>query len=766
MVCEVIVDVMNHQVNRPFDYLIPDNLSFVEVGSRVFVPFGPRKLLGFVVKIKEKSEFPNLRSIIRVLDVVPAINPELMEICQDMAKRTNSFLISTFFTVLPNAMRVNYQKKLRLLNSDINDILKPFFKKEIIELNENLYPYMSLIKEEINQGKMEILYDLKEKATIIEVKMLKLKAMCFEGLTKRQMDVVDYLLKGEASKKQVMDDLGVTSGVISKLIEKDIVLEYNQETYREIKSQMPYLNKRVDLNPEQQKCYEEIKSALNTSKSFLLHGVTGSGKTEVYLNIIEDVVNNGKEAIMLVPEISLTPQMVSRFKGRFGDRVAVLHSALSDGERYDEWRKIMRHEVKIVVGARSAIFAPFTNIGVIIIDEAHEASYKQEDSPRYDAKDIAKFRSNYHHAPLVLGSATPNVCDYYDALGEKLQLLEMKKRANNKPLPQAILVNMREELKNGNKSIFSHALHDLIDEALAKNEQIILLLNRRGHSSFVMCRSCGDTIKCPNCDVTLTYHLDHDYLKCHYCGYQRPNVSLCPSCNSKFIKYVGVGTEKIVEEINKAFPDARVLRMDQDTTTKKGSHEAILQSFGNHEADILVGTQMIAKGLDFPNVTVVGILMADLILKMPDYRSSEKTFDLISQVSGRAGRHEKEGHVVIQAYDSDHYSIQSATTNNYLGFYNSEMEIRKLLRYKPFCEMCSLILTGPSRADLYKEAKKIIMGLDQSIDVLGPSDCMISRINNRYRIQITLKYNQNIDDFLQSLNERYQGDISIIIDKQ
>lgn len=766
MVASVIVDVKNNQVNRAFDYDIPDKFSYLQKGSRVIVPFGPRKLLGFVIDIKEESDFDKLKPILEVLDIVPSINDEMLMICKKMAENTNSFLISTLLTVIPNMMKAKYQKLLHRLNDNICEEIKHLFKaNDYIPINDNLNKYMKIIQKEINNNNLEVYYEVLERASIKSIKMLKINDLSFTDITKRQNDVISYLLKGETKKSDLISDLGVSDSVIKKLIEKNIIVEYDYEIYREIKDNR--FDKNVVLNGEQEYVYNEIKNSLNTNKKFLLHGVTGSGKTEIYIKIIEDVIKNNKNAIMLVPEISLTPQMVNRFKGHFKENVAVLHSALSDGERYDEWRKIQRKEVKIVVGARSAIFAPFENLGIIIIDEAHETSYKQDDSPRYNAKDIAILRGEYHNCPIVLGSATPNVIDYYNATLGLYQLLEIKNRANQKKPPKAIVVDMKEELKSGNKSPISRKLEEKIREKLDLGEQIILLLNRRGHSSFVMCRSCGDVVKCPNCDVTLTYHLDKDYLKCHYCGYSQNNISSCPSCKSNLIKYVGTGTEKIVEELNKKFKEARIIRMDQDTTSKKGSHEEILTKFRNHECDILVGTQMIAKGLDFPNVTLVGILMADLILKMPDFRSSEKTFDLIQQVSGRAGRHEKPGEVIVQAYDQDHYSIICAANNNYLEFYNTEMNVRKHMKYSPYMNMCQLLLTGPDKNQLYKEANNIINMLDDEIKYLGPSDSIISKINNKFRVQLTLKYNKSIDTLLSNLNEKYQGlsDIYITIDK-
>ena len=399
---------------------------------------------------------------------------------------------------------------------------------------------------------------------------------------------------------------------------------------------------------------------------------------------IQKVLEEGREGIVLVPEISLTPQMVNRFKGRFGDEVAVLHSGLSIGEKYDEWRKIQRKEVRVAVGARSAIFAPFENLGIIIIDEEHETSYKQEDNPRYHARDVAIERARTHNCSVILGSATPSLETFARAKKGVYQLLTLSKRMNDQSLPTVDIVDMREELREGNRTMFSRVLYDKLQDRLMKKEQTVLFLNKRGHSSFVMCRDCGYVIQCPNCDISLTYHQYQQQMKCHYCGYEAVVPTICPECTSEHIRYFGTGTQKVEEELGKIFPEARVIRMDVDTTSRKGSHEKLLTAFQEGKADILLGTQMIAKGLDFPNITLVGVLSADTMLHLPDFRSSEKTFQLLTQVSGRAGRHELAGEVVIQTYSPEHYSIELAGQQDYDQFYQKEMMIRKIHRYPPF----------------------------------------------------------------------------------
>jgi len=503
------------------------------------------------------------------------------------------------------------------------------------------------------------------------------------------------------------------------------------------------------LNAEQQVAVETILQSVQEqqSQTYLLEGITGSGKTEVYLQVIAEVLNQGKTAIMLVPEISLTPQMVQRFKSRFGEHVAVMHSGLSQGEKYDEWRKIERGEAEVVVGARSAIFAPIENIGVIIVDEEHEASYKQEEPPRYHARDLAIWRSEYHHCPVVLGSATPSLESRARAQKNVYQRLRLTQRANQAAtLPTIDVVDMRQEVENGNVSSFSMSLQEKLQERLEKNEQSVLLLNRRGYSSFVMCRDCGYVLPCPNCDISLTLHMDSKTMKCHYCGHEERIPYRCPNCGQDKIRYYGTGTQKVEEELQTLLPDSRILRMDVDTTRRKGAHEKILRTFGEGQADILLGTQMIAKGLDFPNVTLVGVLNADTALNLPDFRSSERTFQLLTQVSGRAGRAEKPGEVIIQSFNPEHYAIQLAKAQDYEDFYTKEMYIRHRGDYPPYYFTVQITASHPEENEAAKQmfqiATKLKQGLSPQAILLGPTPNAIMRVNNRYFYQVIIKYKQ------------------------
>ncbi|MDU7967102.1 MAG: primosomal protein N', partial [Paeniclostridium sordellii] len=509
-------------------------------------------------------------------------------------------------------------------------------------------------------------------------------------------------------------------------------------------------HKDIKLNEEQEKVVNLINQEMfnEDKKPYMIHGVTGSGKTEVYMEIIENALNQGLDSLMLVPEISLTPQTISRFRNKFGNIVGVFHSQLSEGEKHDVYKQVKEGKIRILIGARSALFMPFTSLGVIIIDEFHESAYKSEKNPKFNSIEVANFISRKREVSLVLGSATPSIEEYYKAINGQYKLLEINKRANNKPMPKIEVVDMKDELMIGNKSIFSSKLKLDMEEAVKNKNQIILFLNRRGYSNFVSCRKCGYVFTCENCDISLTYHKKSNTGKCHYCGYEKEIPKECPECKSKYIKPFGIGTQKIEEEIKSLFPNMRVLRLDRDTTSKKGSFDRILNSFKNKEADVLIGTQMLSKGLDFDNVTLVGILSADMILKFPDFRSAENTFQLITQVSGRAGRSEQEGKVILQTYDTEHYAIKHAINYDFKGFYQDEIKIRKLFDYAPFNNMLSVVLSGKNNKLVEINAKKMYdtlayllneRGIEDLSFILGPNQCSISKINQNYRWQILFK---------------------------
>ena len=772
-VAKVIVDVPTMQTDQPFTYLVPENLNEqLAVGMRVEVPFGNgnRHVQGFVLAIEPVAATVldetnvQLKELVAVLDLKPVLNTEMLALADYMKEKTFAFKITCLQTMLPSVMRADYQKYIYLtdeLSEELQDQL--FYGLEEISWDQaqerGLLPQLMALRK---QQKVDIRYEVTTRNKVKMVRFIQ-AAKEFEQLEEIRLG----LRKGAKKKEQLlyylqrlgtekitavkeMKELGFSTALLNEAAKNGWLTFIEKEAYRD-----PFANQTFEkttalsLNAEQQVAVETILQSVQEqqSQTYLLEGITGSGKTEVYLQVIAEVLNQGKTAIMLVPEISLTPQMVQRFKSRFGEHVAVMHSGLSQGEKYDEWRKIERGEAEVVVGARSAIFAPIENIGVIIIDEEHEASYKQEETPRYHARDLAIWRSEYHHCPVVLGSATPSLESRARAQKNVYQRLRLTQRANQAAtLPTIDVVDMRQEVENGNVSSFSMSLQEKLQERLEKNEQSVLLLNRRGYSSFVMCRDCGYVLPCPNCDISLTLHMDSKTMKCHYCGHEERIPYRCPNCGQDKIRYYGTGTQKVEEELQTLLPDSRILRMDVDTTRRKGAHEKILRTFGEGQADILLGTQMIAKGLDFPNATLVGVLNADTALNLPDFRSSERTFQLLTQVSGRAGRAEKPGEVIIQSFNPEHYAIQLAKAQDYEDFYTKEMYIRHRGDYPPYYFTVQITASHPEENEAAKQmfqiATKLKQGLSPQAILLGPTPNAIMRVNNRYFYQVIIKYKQ------------------------
>lgn len=697
MYAKVIIEIGVKNVDKMFTYGVPDNMKEdIKVGCRVKVKFGSMVLEGFVLELTnaiDKVDY-ELKEIIELVDEIPILNKEMLELGKKIQEITLCSLISAYQVMLPKALKAS-------IKTNINT---------------------KLIRYAVSNRKdMELI-------TYIEnTKYEKQREFLKELIVKKKIKV---------DKLESYLNTLEKNGLIKFIYEEDYRYKFNTNNS----------DNRVILNSEQEVCVNKVVNSFGISKTFLLYGVTGSGKTEVYMNIIEKAINNGMSAIMLVPEISLTPQIVERFALRFGDNIAILHSGLSDAEKYDEYRKITMGKVKIVVGARSAIFAPLTNIGIIIIDEEHTATYKQENHPRYHARDIAILRSKYHNCPIVLGSATPSLESFARAMNKNYELLVMKKRANNMVLPDVHIVDMKEEIKRGNYT-FSKLLIDKINEKISKGEQVILLLNRRGYSPLIKCSKCGEVEKCPNCDISLTYHKSSDSLRCHYCNYTKKCPSKCMKCGSTDIKGIGLGTEKLEQEIMNKFK-TRVIRMDADTTSRKGMHEKIIKEFGEGKYDILLGTQMIAKGLDFPKVTLVGVINADMSLCVPDFRSSERTFQLLSQVSGRAGRGKYPGEVIIQTFNPDHYSIRYAKNHDYLNFYKEEMAIRKQLNYSPYYFITLVRISCKDYEEGFKHANKIKDYLEKNLSsdtiLLGPTMASMFKINNIYNYQCIIKYKKDL----------------------
>lgn len=716
MFVSVLVEIKSKKVDKTFSYHVPDFLEKdISVGKRVLVPFGKIKFEGYVLDIIN-DPLIETKDIIDVLDSFSVLNEEMLELGKYMKEKTISSLSACYDTMLPKAYKAQ--------------------RKSLVNDKNISYLYLNKIDENLNDSQKKIISLFKD----------------------------ERILKSDALKISVSST--------NTLIKKGIVIEKKEKVNR---FRIDNFDKRkeVVLNEEQNKAINSIKNCLNTEKTFLLHGVTGSGKTEVYLSVIDEVLKSGKSSIVLVPEISLTPQFVSRFYSKFKDTIAVLHSGLSDGEKKDEWQKIINKEVKIVIGARSAIFAPLDNIGIIIMDECHSESYNQDSSPRYHTIDIALFRQKRHHCPIVLGSATPLISDMARALKGVYTYIPLKNRVNNM-YPDIKIVDMEEEARKG-YHIISRELISKIKEKIALNEQVMLLLNRRGHSTNITCSNCGFTYKCPYCDITLTYHKSSKSMRCHYCGYTKFVDAKCPKCHEESLNYLGLGTEKLEEYLKNNIKDAKIIRMDRDSTSKKGSHEKITKDFLDGKYNILLGTQMISKGLDFNNVTLVGIISADSSLNIPSYKSLENTFDLLSQASGRAGRSNKRGEVLIQTYNKDNHIFAYIKNNDYLSFYKEEMHNRKLLKYPPYYFLVTIIIKSKDYKLASEESIKVKNYLTDNLSkesiVLGPSTSNMFIVNKTYHFEVLTKYrfDDKIYTVLKDLDDIYVSnrfvDISFIFEE-
>jgi len=775
IIAKVIVDVPASRTNRPFDYLVPDWLQpITAVGSRVIVPFGPRKLQGYVIEIGEiedpeaVGDPKKLKEILQVQDDVPPLTPDLIRMAEWMSKQYLCPWVMALQAMLPAVLKGKSEKILVLAGQIEKEIVErsPLLSElhtrgavPLADIDSKYADEASLIPGWIKAGWLATEYQVKDRVThkmisyaklLVDVDKVEEIVAAMPSRAEQMKRVLRHMAMfgGEPIPvKELLEEVGITRSPLKSLAQKGLISLEEIEVYRD-----PYANRRFKqtvkhpFTEQQQTIWEPIEASIEKQEfaSFLLHGVTGSGKTEVYMEAIERTLDQGREAIFLVPEISLTPQMVERFKGRFGNRVAVLHSALSQGERYDEWRKILHQKVQVVVGARSAVFAPFHKLGLIVIDEEHESSYKQEETPRYHARDVALWRAKETGSVLIMGSATPALETYALATRGRYQLLTMSERVGNRPLPQVHVVDMREELRTENRSMFSRTLFSMMEDRLQKQEQMVIFLNRRGFSTFVMCRSCGYTLRCIHCDISLTYHKTNHTARCHYCGYTIRQPDHCPECQSEHIRYFGTGTQKVEEELARLFPGIRVIRMDVDTTSRKGAHEELLGRFRAGQGDVLLGTQMIAKGLDFPRVTLVGVIAADTSLWLPDFRAAEKTFQLLTQVGGRAGRHELPGDVVIQTYTPEHYSIRYATKHDYPAFYQEEMLHRRQTGYPPYYRLVLITFSHEDVPVVIRAAEQVSEylrpRLAETTLVLGPVASPIAKVKDRFRFQIMLKY--------------------------
>ena len=798
---KVIVKNNTRYTDNLFTYKIPEFLvDGMQIGHRVLVPFGKgnKPIEAYVFSITDEKEVNiNYKEIFDILDEYPIFKEEDINLIKWMRNRYLCTFMDCILLLHPKGYKVDSFKEISLSRELENLDIESFYTK-IDSLNKNRKFVINKIIQNKNKIKVEKLIKEKALEENINPKDLKLssnmnnlllkmkedklidinwnyksqkneKKICYVSLNINPDDINDYILDNKIrlgqKQKEIIDFLRYNEEIeindlikllnvgkesITSLQNKNLINFQIKDYYRKPDELYDTNKKEIVLNHEQKKAVEKITSEMfeENKKPYMIHGVTGSGKTEVYMEIIDYALKQGLDSIFLVPEISLTPQTISRLKNRFGNIVGVFHSKLSEGEKHDVFKAIKQGKIRILIGARSALFAPFNSLGVIIIDEFHESAYKSEMNPKFSAIEVGKYMALKRNITLVLGSATPSVEEYYRAKENEYELITIKERANKKPLPKIELTDMKNELNLGNKSIFSYKLQSEIEEALNKNNQVILFLNRRGYGNFVSCRKCGYVFSCKNCDISLTYHKYKNIGTCHYCGYEENIPKTCPECGSDYVKPFGIGTEKVEEEVKKLFKNAKVLRMDKDTTSKKGELDKILNKFKNKEANVLIGTQMLSKGLDFEDVTLVGILSADMMLNFPDFRSFETTFQLITQVSGRAGRSHKEGKVVLQTYDTDHYVIRRSLNYDFEGFYEDEIKVRKIFNYAPFNNMISVVVSGKNESLVEKNINKMYnsliyllkeRGVEDFDFILGPNACAISKINQNYRYQLLFK---------------------------
>lgn len=798
---KVIVKNNSIFTDNLFTYKIPDFLADnLQIGHRVLVPFGKgnKPIEAYVFVITDEAEDNiNFKEIFDILDEHPIFKEEDINLIKWMKNRYLCTYMDCISLLHPKGFKVDSFKEVSL-SEKIQNLNDEDFYKKIGGLSKNKQFVINKILDSKNKIKVEKLIkekaledgvnpnDLKLSSTMNNL-LLKMqedeliyinwnyksqkneKKICYVSLSMDAEDIDDYLSHNKirlgGKQKEIVQFLkhneeieindlikllNVGKQSIISLHDKDLITFTIKDYYRRPKEFYDENKKEIILNEEQKYAIDKITSEMfdENKKPYMIHGVTGSGKTEVYMEVIDYALKQGLDSIFLVPEISLTPQTISRLKNRFGDIVGVFHSKLSEGEKHDVFKAIKNGRIRILIGARSALFAPFNSLGVVIIDEFHESAYKSEKNPKFSAIEVGKYMALKRNITLVLGSATPSIEEYYRAKNCEYNLITIKERANKKPLPKIELVDMKNELNMGNKSMFSYQLQKEIEDTLNKNNQVILFLNRRGYGNFVSCRKCGYVFSCKNCDISLTYHKHKNVGTCHYCGYEEDIPKTCPECESQYVKPFGIGTEKVEEEIKRLFKNAKVLRMDKDTTSKKGELDSILNKFKNKEANILIGTQMLSKGLDFEDVTLVGVLSADMMLNFPDFKSFETTFQLITQVSGRAGRSEKEGKVILQSYDTDHYVIRRALNYDFEGFYEDEIKVRKIFNYAPFNNMISVVVSGKSEKIVEKNANNMYnsityllreRGIEDFDFILGPNPCAISKINQNYRYQLLFK---------------------------
>ena len=738
---EVIIDIEHATLDKPFDYEIPGPWQpIITRGMRVEVPFNHQVRAGVVIQTKASSTVKNIKPIHAIRDIEPYYNDERLELASSLAFRHVRPRMAYLNAMLPSALSLKRDVKYVKRVDDLPETLKPYFEGvSTIDKKTVAHRDLKTFKDAESKGLIKSTLTLKQTARKkTHERITLLKDVPVKGF--KQRAIIEYLKSnGPVLKRTLLHETGASNDTLKRLENNKIVHSAQEEQYRHIESVYDDNDKVVDYTNEQRTIIDAVRSSLTQFREHLIHGVTSSGKTEIYIALTKAALARGA-VIILIPEIAITPQIVARFKGVFKERVGVYHSALSPGEQYDQWRQALRGEKDILIGARSAIFAPFESIGLIIIDEEQSDAYIQREQAEYDARDVARIRAATHQVPLVYGSATPSVETFYKAKEGRIELHTLKDRALGAKPPRIQRVDMKKEFKSGNASILSQTLKDAIYARLKRGEQTLLLINRRGHANFVLCRDCGKRIICPHCDVSLTYHHYKRVMKCHYCGHEEAAPSRCPACDSKHIRYMGLGSEKAESQVKTLFPSANVMRLDRDTTKKKGSHEALLHQFET-TGDILIGTQMIAKGLDFPGVTLVGVLSADMALFVPDFYAESETFSLLSQIAGRSGRRDKQGDVIIQAYDASHDILKAVEDSHYPSFYAREIAFRKAARVEPFNQLALIVVADVSHDAAYHQALKLKRTLNHdSLHVLGPSDARPVKRRDQWRVQLLIRH--------------------------
>ena len=762
-VAQVLVSIRNYELDMTFTYSIPAGMNLVP-GSRVIVPFGNQRLEGYCIELNQGSFTGEIKEIEEVLDDEPLLTDEHLALAKWGAGHYLCRRLDFLFAMLPAGLRFSAKKWVHYIGSsnpegEALSFLKEKTKLPLVKWRQAFPKEVNerLLRQLVQNGIIELYCKerrgMKEKKTTL---VSLTEAGKSANVTGNKQKIALSLLKNCSELSlTAFADKGITRATVQTLLRHGFV-HFREAIIRRdpLALENAFPEARPQNTQAQNDALKKIMDSVNDSSfsKILLYGVTGSGKTEVYMQAIEGAMRQGKGSIFLVPEIALTPQMIERFISRFGQAVAVLHSRLSLGERYDEWYRVAHGDAQIVIGTRSAVFAPFKNVGLIILDEEHEPSYKQEDSPRYHARDVAIWRARWHNATVVLGSATPSLESRYRASQGQYSLCRLPCRVEERTLPPVEVVDMRLEMNEGHRSVFSRKMLASMADVLAKGEQIILFINRRGYATFVICRSCGHVMRCPHCQVALKFHADEEMLCCHYCNHWEKYPLVCPSCAGRYIKYFGTGTQKVAEEVRRFFPEASVSRLDADVTGRVGAHKKILNSFKRGETDILVGTQMVAKGLDFPNVTLVGVVTADTVLNFPDFRASERTFQLLTQVAGRAGRGPAGGEVIVQTYAPLHYAVLAAGRHDFDTFYEEEIISRQELGYPPFSFLVRLVITGDNE-DYVSSTAGVLAGLfNDSVELLGPSPCPIAKLKGKFRWHLIVRGTE-IESLVQAVKE-------------